>query len=147
MGVGVGRGVAFSPTATLVGDGAGTEGRGFAVMAGSVCDGDGVGTTGRWAGTVTFGSGTETFGGTVTLGAGWVATGTGRAAPVPMKSSVTQTVPPAESTTPTPTVVKAGSRMFLRCSGEFMNAWAMESQVGPVPTFSPSACQLDGASW
>src|SRR5207244_10330747 len=26
------------------------------------------------------------------------------------------------------------------------NAWAMESQVGPVPTFSPSACQLDGAS-
>src|SRR5882757_2972209 len=35
--------------------------------------------------------------------------------------------------------------MFLRCSGEFMSAWAMSPQVGPTPTFSPSDCQLDGA--
>src|SRR2546421_2954044 len=35
--------------------------------------------------------------------------------------------------------------MFLRCSGELTNACAMESHVGPTPTFSPSVCQLDGA--
>src|ERR1700730_18080117 len=35
--------------------------------------------------------------------------------------------------------------MFLRCSGEFMNAWAMLAHVGPTPTFSPRDSQLDGA--
>src|SRR4029077_3573509 len=132
------------------GDGAGTEGRDFGVVAGSVCDGDGVGTTGRWGGVVTFGSGTVSFGsGTptcgerLTLGVGTVGTGTGSVAPVPMKSSVTQTVPSAASHTPTPNVVQAGSRIFLRFSVEFMKAWAMESHVRPVPTFSPSASHLD----
>src|SRR2546423_6497875 len=61
-----------------------------------------------------------------------------------MKSSVNQTVPSGESTTPTPTVVNAESRMFLRCSGEFMNASAIERQVGPVPSFSPTVLQLEG---
>ena len=74
IGVGVGRGVAFSMTATLLGDGAGTEGRGLAVVAGSVCDGDGVGTTGLWAGVVTFGSGTVTFGEMLTWGVGGATT-------------------------------------------------------------------------
>src|ERR1700730_135863 len=141
IGVAEGRGVGFSTTVTWLGDGdgAGTDGLGFAGGAGSVWCGDGATATVFGAGVVTLGSGTVTLG-----GVGLATTGAGGAAPVPMKSSVTQTVPSEESTTPTPTVVNAGSRMFFLCSGEFMNAWAMDSQVGPTPTFSPTVCQLDG---
>jgi hypothetical protein len=39
-----------------------------------------------------------------------------------------------------PTALNFGSRMFLRCAGEFMKASWMESQLGPSPTFSPSNC-------
>src|SRR4051794_39472891 len=35
--------------------------------------------------------------------------------------------------------------MFLRWSGELMNAWPTESQGGPKPTFSPRKTQVGGA--
>src|SRR5438094_741872 len=34
--------------------------------------------------------------------------------------------------------------MFLRCSGELMNAWTTESHVGPKPTFPARVLQAGG---
>lgn len=57
------------------------------------------------------------------------------------KSSVTKMVLP-ESTVPTPPWVYSESRMLSRWVGLFMKAVYSAPTVGPIPTFSPTTCQL-----
>src|SRR5581483_588939 len=59
------------------------------------------------------------------------------------KTTATQKYFTPSQVTPTPSWLKAGSRMLSRCSGEFMNAVSMSETVGPRPTFSPSLSQPD----